>query len=256
MRLAARLLTRQVYYVAMIDLRALLIDCRVALRVLPGRTGQALLQRVEVALTEVAKSNGGSSSSSSQTAQQVALAWQTAARGLKHSHEELFDELSARVMELLGTRTLYEPTKELLMLQAQSEESARDRERMERRLEEAQERQKQAQGQLDTLQKALAAAMPEGHGRDAQQQAEHRLEALIARASSPGAVARALEGPAPTREKLEQIADGDGSFTREQRDWVIGEALGLTGWAHTPVELIEKGDVWLAALVLDQGSPE
>lgn len=243
----------------MIDLRTLLIDCRVALRALPGKAVQPLLQRLEVALTEVARDGGAASTNGSQTAQQVALAWQTVARGLKHTDAALYDELHAKVMALLGVRTLHEPAEELLALQRQVEDFSRERERMAARFDQLQERQRSTQALLDELHKALAAAVPEGGGRDAQAQAMNRLASLVASANSPEAAMSAKEraakeGPAPSRAVLERISGGGGSFSREQRDWIIGEALGLTAWEFTPVELIEKGDQWLAALVLERGS--
>jgi hypothetical protein len=242
----------------MIDLRALLIDCRVALRALPGKSAQPLLQRLEIALTEVGKSGVQTPASGSQIAQQVALAWQTAARGLKHSRIEVYEELNARVMTLLGERTLFEPTEELLALTRKLEEMSRERERINHRLQQAKDRQRSAQIQLAELHSALAAAVPECAGADVQSQALTRLQMLQTQAAAPAAASAVRaqverEGPVPSRLALERIASGAGSFNKEQRDWVIGETLGLTGWEYTPVELIEKGDQWLATLLLEKG---
>jgi len=242
-----------------IDLRTLLIDCRIALRALPGKAVQPLLQRIELALTEVGKGGMQAQVAGSHTSQQVALAWQTAARGLKHSNPEVYEELNGRVMTLLGERTLYEPTEELLALTRQLEEMARERERINHRLQQSKERQRAAQIQLAELQNALAAAVPECAERDVQAQALARLQMLVDQASTPAAATASRaqaerEGPMPTRKVLERIAGGGGSFTKEQRDWVIGETLGLTGWQFTPVELIDKGDQWLATLLLEKGA--
>ncbi len=242
----------------MIDLRALLIDCRIALRALPSKAAQVLMQRIEVALTEVNKQGVQGQASGSQTAQQVALAWQTVARGLKHTHLEIYEDLNARVMTLLGERSLLEPTEELLSLNKQVEELTRERERISHRLTQAKERQRTAQIQLAELHNALAAAVPECAERDVQAQALARLSMLAALASSPAAESESRaraerEGPAPNRQTLERIAAGGSSFTKEQRDWVIGECLGLTGWEFTPIELVEKGDAWLAALLIEKG---
>jgi len=241
-----------------IDLRTLLIDCRIALRALPSKAAQALLQRIEVALTEVAKQGTSTPPGGSQTAQQVALAWQTVARGLKHTHLDIYEDLNARVMTLLGERTLYEPTEELLALNKHVEELTRERDRVGQRLTQAKERQRAAQIQLAELHNALAAAVPECAATDPQAQALRRLEMLLEQARSPQATndARARaerEGPAPNRTVLERVAAGHTSFNKEQRDWVVGEALGLTGWEYTPVELVENGDAWLAKLLIDKG---
>ncbi|MFA5684683.1 MAG: hypothetical protein WCZ65_01220 [Lysobacteraceae bacterium] len=246
----------------MSDLRTLLIECRVALRGSAVRGVQTLLQRIEVTLSEIGKGvQVGQPGALSHTAQQVALAWQTVARGLKLSHPELYEDLNQRVMALLDTRTLEEPTDELLKMEVQIAETQRESDKLSERFEQLQDRLHATQRHLDDLHKALAAAVPEGHGKDAQTQALNRLEALVTLAQSPSAgggdgAARGLsDNPAPTRAQLERVADGDASFTKEQRDWLIGEALGLTGWAYTPVELIEQGDQWLATLVLEKGQP-
>ncbi len=250
----------------MSDLRSLLVECRVALRGSAVQGAQALLQRLEVAIAEAGKAGGAAAGqlTLSQTAHQVALAWQTVARGLKHTQPKLYDELGERVMALLHTRTLHEPAEELLALEKQVEEKERERERLASRLEQSQERQRILQGQLDELHKALAAALPEGTGRDAHAQALNRLELLRerleARAHGAGGAAAAAaaavreDAGVPSRQRLEKVADGDATFTKEQRDWVLGEALNLTGWEFTPVELIEKGDQWLAVLLLERGS--
>jgi len=242
-----------------IDLRTLLIDCRIALRALPGKAAQSLLARLEVALTEVSKQGVQAPAVGSQTSQQVALAWQTVARTLKHSNLDIYEELNARVMTLLGERTLYEPTEELLVVTKQLDELTRERERINHRMSQAKERQRAAQIQLAELHTALAAAVPECAERDVQAQALARLSILVAQASTPAASVEAKarterEGPAPSRTVLGRIAGGGSSFSKEQRDWVIGETLGLTGWEYTPLELIEKGDQWLAALLLEKGN--
>ena len=40
-------------------------------------------------------------------------------------------------------------------------------------------------------------------------------------------------------------------FNKEQREWCVGEAMVVTGFQFTPVELIEKGDAAMARLILD-----
>ena len=59
----------------------------------------------------------------------------------------------------------------------------------------------------------------------------------------------------PSRAILEAVAAGRREFSKEQREWMIGETLALTSWQYTPVEMIEKGDAWMAQLVLDSPNP-
>ena len=49
---------------------------------------------------------------------------------------------------------------------------------------------------------------------------------------------------------LAAAAAGAATFTREQREWCVGEAMVLTGFQFTPVELLEKGDSHIAKLIL------
>ena len=44
---------------------------------------------------------------------------------------------------------------------------------------------------------------------------------------------------------------GAGGFTKEQREWSIGEAMVLSGFQFTPVELIAKGDRAIAQMIVD-----
>ena len=50
---------------------------------------------------------------------------------------------------------------------------------------------------------------------------------------------------------LALVAAGAGTLTKEQREWCVGEAMVLTGFQFTPVELIEKGDAAVARMILD-----
>jgi hypothetical protein len=54
----------------------------------------------------------------------------------------------------------------------------------------------------------------------------------------------------PSPELLAAAAAGAATFTREQREWCVGEAMVLTGFQFTPVELLEKGDANVAQLIL------
>ena len=55
----------------------------------------------------------------------------------------------------------------------------------------------------------------------------------------------------PTQQLLEAAAAGAAAFTKEQREWCVGEAMVLTGFQFTPVELIEKGDAAMAKIIVD-----
>jgi hypothetical protein len=111
-------------------------------------------------------------------------------------------------------------------------------------------------GQLNTLHKSLAAATPEvSAGKDAQNDALRRIEHLATHgASAPGAAdaARAAEmdAPMPSRAVLEAVIAGERKFSKAQLEFTIAEAMVLTGWAQTPLELMAEGEPWLAALIL------
>jgi hypothetical protein len=50
---------------------------------------------------------------------------------------------------------------------------------------------------------------------------------------------------------LEAVLTGQRKFNKAQLEFTIGEVMVLTGWQMTPVELIEKGEVWMAQTVLE-----
>jgi hypothetical protein len=58
------------------------------------------------------------------------------------------------------------------------------------------------------------------------------------------------ESRIPTRAVLEAVVAGQCPFTDDQREWTVAECVALTGWSLTPLELIEKGDAWMAQKVL------
>lgn len=111
-------------------------------------------------------------------------------------------------------------------------------------------------GQLNTLHKSLAAAAPEvSAGKDAQSDALRRIEHLATHgASAPGAAQAAkaaeMEAPMPSRAVLEAVIAGERKFSKAQLEFTIAEAMVLTGWAQTPLELMAEGEPWLAALIL------
>ena len=111
-------------------------------------------------------------------------------------------------------------------------------------------------GQLNTLHKSLAAAVPEvAAGKDAQSDALRRIEHLATHgAAAPGAALAAkaaeMDAPMPSRAVLEAVIAGERKFSKAQLEFTIAEAMVLTGWAQTPLELMAEGEPWLAALIL------
>ena len=111
-------------------------------------------------------------------------------------------------------------------------------------------------GQLNTLHKSLAAAAPEvSAGKDAQSDALRRIEHLATHgAAAPGAAQAAkaaeMDAPMPGRAVLEAVIAGERKFSKAQLEFTIAEAMVLTGWAQTPLELMAEGEPWLAALIL------
>ncbi|MEO6172291.1 MAG: hypothetical protein ABIP02_04165, partial [Arenimonas sp.] len=112
-------------------------------------------------------------------------------------------------------------------------------------------------GQLNTLHKSLAAALPEIVHHDPQAEALMRIEWLLKHGrGDPEAAAAAkaaeMEAPMPSHEVLEAVVAGKRQFNKEQLEFTIGEVMVLTLWEMTPVELMEKGQPWLAQRVLEK----
>ena len=111
-------------------------------------------------------------------------------------------------------------------------------------------------GQLNTLHKSLAAAAPEvSSGKDAQSDALRRIERLAQHGgggddSAEAVKAAEMDAPMPSRAVLEAVAAGERRFTKPQLEFSIAEAMVLTGWAQTPLELTANGEPWLATLIL------
>ena len=111
-------------------------------------------------------------------------------------------------------------------------------------------------GQLGTLHKSLAAAAPDvSSGKDAQSDALRRIEGLAQHGgggddSAEAVKAAEMDAPMPSRAVLEAVAAGERRFTKPQLEFSIAEAMVLTGWAQTPLELTANGEPWLATLIL------
>ena len=149
-------------------------------------------------------------------AQQVAYAWQAAARDLRFSHPELHAQLTERVRKLLDVEVLDDPGIEILKLQALNTALmlAADAARRE----------------LEQLRQAMAGAVP-----------------ALSRRVEPADLA-------PTREILQAVVEGTRTLTHEEREWCVNEAMVLTGFLKTPVELVQAGEPALARIILE-GSP-
>jgi hypothetical protein len=117
-------------------------------------------------------------------------------------------------------------------------------------------------GQLNTLQKTIEAATPGYDGDDdgeSQHLALRRVEWLARHAGTdPTAMAAAreeeLNAPMPGQTVLEAVIAGERQFTKAQLEFSLSEAMVLCGWELTPLEIMEKGEVWLAKLLLDHHS--
>ena len=112
--------------------------------------------------------------------------------------------------------------------------------------------------ELDELRQALADAVPGVNDNiPAGEAARLRMRLLI----EAGARIRALPTPVhqapaepvdvqPTRAVLQDVAAGSRTLTREEREWCLSEAMVLSGFRKTPVQLIEYGEPELAKMIL------
>lgn len=231
------------------DIRNLLLDCRAALRKGDGEFQHTTLceqiDRSIIDLGEVDRAQQAAAREQDQLAlsHQVAHAWQTAARELRHSHPELYSELSRKVLQRLDARLPNDPAEEIDALRTQ--------------LQQREAALASAAADLDSLRATLAAAMPLP-GTPCEDQAalaRQRVQALL-QAAMQGGLAQAApiaaaneEGP-PTPASLQPVAEGLRTLTTAEREWCIGEAMVLTNFGRTPTELLSRGDAALAKFVL------
>jgi len=244
------------------QLRTLLIDCRIELRKLVREFHKTeLCERLDVAVQSLANAEGveldlkapptaANVREIKETSNQVALAWQMASRDLKFSHPSLYDAMSKKVMTRLGAKTLVDQVDELKQL----EDAAED-------LKKAQmdvEKEKLAiEVERDALLGALASAVPElGDGGDKLGVALARIDWLKSQVAKGGggsrsaaAAANEEENRVPSAEILAVVAAGSRKFTNAQREWCVGEAMVLSGFQLTPMELIEQGDAKIAKII-------
>lgn len=246
------------------DLRSLLIDCRIELRKLARDFQKTeLCERLDLAIQQAANAGQapaqlpvneaapGVAPEKAQTVSQVALAWQTAARDLKFSDPAIHARLGEKVMRLLGSKTLADPATEILQLEGMLKAA-------ESKLAAQEQALKALEVERDALLGALASAAP------ALKDGGDRLAVALARvgwlkaaaekaAAAPAPAKRAPEpqDTVPSPELLAAVAAGAAVLSKEQREWCVGEAMVLTGFQYTPVELIELGDAAIARKIVE-----
>lgn len=247
------------------ELRALLIDCRIELRKLARDFQKSeLCERLDLAIQHASNANlppsaqetaaeatSAPPSEKTQTVSQVALAWQTAARDLKFSDPAIHARLGEKVMRLLAAKTLSDPANEIIQLEGMVKAA-------EARIAELEKAQKAQDVERDALLGALAQAAPglkDGGDRLAVGLARVAwLKTEAAKADSGAAPSKRAPEPqdtVPTPDLLQAAAAGAATLSKEQREWCVGEAMVVTGFQFTPVELIEKGDAAMAKLILE-----
>jgi hypothetical protein len=243
------------------QLRMLLIDCRIELRKLVrGFPETELCARLDAAVQTLAKApvevdlssppSAASVRQIKETSNQVALAWQMAARDLKFSNPPLYESLAKKVMARLEAKTLVDQVDEL----RQHEDTIASL----REQQAATEKRRLAiEAERDTLLGALATAVPElSDGGDHVGVALARIDWLKAQVlkARPSMAVSALneeESRVPNAETMSAVAAGARRFTDAQREWCVGEAMVLSGFKFTPMELIEQGDARIAKLIVE-----
>jgi hypothetical protein len=232
------------------EIRNLLLDCRAALRRAdPDFAGSALGERLDETILSLGKPRPHAeiAEPETRTAQQVALAWQTAARDLRFRHPDLHAQLSARVLELLDLDALLDPGLEIASLQAQLREQAAEHER--------------TAAELVSLRQVLADAVPRLDGNVPPAEAARlRLRQLVDAATRGGTLPKAPPVVASDSHvldpgQLREVAEGRRALSKDERDWCVGEAMVLSGFSHSPAQLLAGGDAALARLILDTPAP-
>lgn len=240
------------------DLRNLLIDCRIELRkFLRDFQKTELCARLDTAIQALPKTAEEDAARPAPVANapektpapnRVALAWQAAARDLKFSDPALYETLYKKVMARLETRTMVDQVTELRQLEQALTQA-------QTQLQSGEQSRKTLETERDALLGALASAVPElRDGGDRVAVALARIDWLKAQraktaAREPVKTAAEPEAPVPNAEVLAAVAAGARKFTDLQREWSIGEAMVLSGFRLTPMELIEQGDAQIARII-------
>ena len=228
-------------------IRNLLLDCRAALRRADADFARTpLSELLDDTIIELGQAGDGSTleAPETRTAQQVAYAWQSAARDLRFSHPELHENLSARVLQMLDVDVFHDPATEIHALQSH----VQDREAKLR----------DAVAELAALRQTLIDAVPNLDGNmPAAEAARVRLRMLVESATrggglpKPAAPVQITGGPMLTRAALQDIAEGRRALNRDEREWCIGEAMVLSGFQKNAAQLLADGEAALARLILD-----
>ncbi len=245
------------------NLRSLLIELRGTFEeALPEFSAHALKLPLDKAILDltVAALPKQDTATKPTTAQQVAQAWQNAARTIKATHPALYDDLSAKVIRMLDDRTVLDPANELLHMETQWKKAEVRLQPIQDRLTQRDRELAALRVQMGVLCQALADAAPQVSGsKDPHALALQRIAELQSGKAIPGKKggkqSATMDDRVPTRAVLEAIVAGQRQFTQDQRDWSVGECLGLTGFQYTPVEMLENGDAWMAKTILDSPAP-
>jgi hypothetical protein len=185
------------------------------------------------------------------------------------AHADLIEQLRAAILASAGESGRVAWLKQLdrldTVLKAEDQRVIRlrqDVENAERDRDTEKLQRMRVVGQLNTLQRTIEAATPTFDGDDdgePQHIALRRVEWLARRAGTdPAALAAALEeelnAPMPGQTVLEAGIAGKRQFTKAQLEFSLSEAMVLCGWELTPLEIMQKGEAWLAKLLLDHHS--
>jgi hypothetical protein len=265
----------------MVALKKLLLDVRVILRTGVDPPNKAeLIAKLDEAISWASRQSRETAEAPEPRAAgaQAAVAWQMAARNLKRTHPEAFFKLQEEVSLILEQRGIEDPDKRLKQLERELKEREGELEAERSRRAEREQRIAELESALagsqaeearilaekhfweervNELYRALATLAPELTGEDPQRLALLRIDHVreqLEQARRSGSLADGGNAPsaAPSRAVIEQVAAGQAHFSDAQRDWVIGEALTLTNWELSPIELLAKGDAWLARLLLER----
>jgi len=185
------------------------------------------------------------------------------------AHADLIEQLRAAIVASAGESGRVAWLKQLdrldTVLKAEDQRVIRlrqDVENAERDRDAEKLQRMRVVGQLNTLQRTIEAATPSFDGEDdgePQHIALRRVEWLARRAGTdPVAMAAAreeeLNAPMPGQTVLEAVIAGERQFTKAQLEFSLSEAMVLCGWELTPLEIMQKGEVWLATLLLKHHS--
>ena len=249
------------------DLRALLIDCRIELRRLvrdfhktalcerlDAATQSLTNQATAAALDNTESSRAVSARPGRETSNQVALAWQLAARDLKFSQPAVYEAMGKKVMAKLEGKAWVDPVDEVQQLEGSIHG-------LHEQLAEAEKQRQSIEDERNTLLGALATAVPQlSDAGDRVGVALARIDCLLAQATKAAPVITAgtlaeAESRIPSEEMIAMIAAGARQFTQAQREWCVGEAMVLSGFEYTPNELLEQGDASIARIIASARAP-